>query len=84
MSCDIAIILGILRSQTVIGSVQPNLLGEARVTPPDGNLPPPPDYNAVQQYDDQYAFQSPASTDKSIGVDSTSTGPVVILCFVPS
>ncbi|XP_069110947.1 voltage-gated inwardly rectifying potassium channel KCNH6-like isoform X2 [Argopecten irradians] len=63
MGCDIAMILNILRSQTVEASHTTQISSDPRVTPPDGNLPPPPDYNQIQEDDDTFGYQDTA--DKS-------------------
>ncbi|XP_060073878.1 potassium voltage-gated channel subfamily H member 2-like [Ylistrum balloti] len=63
MGCDIAMILNILRSQTVEPSHSTQIPSDPRVTPPDGNLPPPPDYNQIQEDDDTFGYQEAA--DKS-------------------
>ncbi|XP_021374212.1 potassium voltage-gated channel subfamily H member 6-like [Mizuhopecten yessoensis] len=64
MGCDIAMILNILRSQNVDASHSTQIPSDPRVTPPDGNLPPPPDYNQIQEDDDTFGYQE-AAADKS-------------------
>lgn len=58
MCSDIAMILDILRTQ--LGSAQ-NVQSDTQESPPDGNLPPPPDYNQISEFDDD-TISSPGST----------------------
>ena len=46
LNSDIAMILQILRSQV---TAQPSIPLDSQVTPPDGNMPPPPDYSQLEQ-----------------------------------
>ncbi|XP_076094597.1 voltage-gated inwardly rectifying potassium channel KCNH6-like isoform X5 [Mytilus galloprovincialis] len=58
MCSDIAMILDILRTQ--LGPAQ-NVQSDTQESPPDGNLPPPPDYNQISEFDDD-TISSPGST----------------------
>ncbi|CAC5406765.1 Potassium voltage-gated channel unc-103,Potassium voltage-gated channel subfamily H member 2,Potassium voltage-gated channel subfamily H member 4,Potassium voltage-gated channel subfamily H member 5,Potassium voltage-gated channel subfamily H member 7,Potassium voltage-gated channel subfamily H member 1,Potassium voltage-gated channel protein eag,Potassium voltage-gated channel subfamily H member 8,Potassium voltage-gated channel subfamily H member 6,Potassium voltage-gated channel subfamily H member 3 [My len=58
MCSDIAMILDILRTQ--LGPAQ-HIQSDTQESPPDGNLPPPPDYNQISEFDDD-TISSPGST----------------------
>ena len=58
MCSDIAMILDILRTQLGPGH---HIQSDTQESPPDGNLPPPPDYNQISEFDYD-TISSPGST----------------------
>lgn len=58
MCSDIAMILDILRTQLGPGH---HVQSDTQESPPDGNLPPPPDYNQISEFDYD-TISSPGST----------------------